>query len=176
MNNDRFGRTPEEQIDEARHFYAVGTVRLRAIADELSEIAQKREGMSLLELKLLHARLFDVYALIGCQTVFEMDNEDDVPTAAYQDNYSDGTPVSIVVGPASSRGWSLPDDVYDCEIPWLPNTTGNDPYVGEGPTPPGCELVVVDPPHRRKSNTRAGWQEAYSDVKALKSRLVETQR
>jgi hypothetical protein len=175
MNNDRFGRTPEEK-DEARCFYAEGTVCLRAIADELSEIAQKGEGISKLQLKLLHARLYNVYALIGYQTVFEMDNEDNVPTAAYQDTYSDGTPVSIVVGPPSSRGWSLPDDMYDCEIPWLPNTTGNDPYVGEGPTPPGCEVIIVAPPHRRKSTTRAIWQEAYSDVEALKSRLVEPQR
>jgi hypothetical protein len=169
MNTDRFGRTPDEIVDQARHDYAVGTVVLRAIADEISEIAQKGEGMSLLELKRLHARLFDVYALIGSQTVFEMENEDAMPTAAYQDTYSDGTPVSIVVGPESSRGWSLPDDVYDCEIPWLPNTTGNDPYVGEGPTPPGCEVVVVDPPHRRKSKARAACEQADSDSEALKT-------
>jgi hypothetical protein len=175
MNNDWFGQTPEAK-DEARSFYAVGTVSLRGIADVLSEIAQKGEALSKLELKLLHRRLYDVYALIGYQTVFEMDNEDNVPTAAYQDTYSDGTPVSIVVGPPSSRSWSLPDDVYDCEIPWLPNTTGNDPYVGEGPTPPGCEVFLVCPPHRRKSNTRAMWQEAYSDVEAVKSGLVEPQR
>jgi hypothetical protein len=169
MNTDRFGRTPDEIVDQARHDYAVGTVRLRAIADELSEIALKGDGISQLELRLLHAQLFDVYTLIGSQTVFEMENEDAEPTAAYQDTYSDGTPVSIVVGPPSSRGWSAPDDMYDCEIPWLPNTTGNDPYVAEGPTPPGREVVVVDPPHWRKPKARAACEQADSDSEALKT-------
>ena len=39
MNDDRFGRTPDETEDEARHSYAKGTVLLRCIADELTEIA-----------------------------------------------------------------------------------------------------------------------------------------
>jgi hypothetical protein len=144
MNDVTFGLTPDEIEDEARHFYAVGTVRLRAIADGISEIAPK--GDSLLELALLHVQLVNIYELIGSQTVFGMDNED---------TYSDGTPVSIVVGPPSSRGWSAPGDVYDCGIPWLPNTTGNDGYDADGPIPPGCEVMVVDPPHRRKSKARA---------------------
>ena len=41
MNNDAFGRIPDEMEDEARHCYAKGTVLLRAIADELSEIARE---------------------------------------------------------------------------------------------------------------------------------------
>ena len=169
MKSDAFGRTIDEIEDEARYGYAAGTVALRAIADELSEIALKGDRISQLELKLLHAQLFDVYTLIGSQTVFEMENEDAMPTAAYQDTYSDGTPVSIVVGPRSSRGWSAPDDMYDCEIPWLPNTSGNDPYVADGPTPPGCEVMVVDPPHQRKSKARSACEQADSDSEALKT-------
>jgi hypothetical protein len=69
MNNDPSGRTPGE-IDEARHGYAVGTVRLRAIADELSEIALKGDGISHLKLKLLDAQLSDVYEILGSRTVF----------------------------------------------------------------------------------------------------------
>ena len=38
MSNDRVGRRPEE-IDEARHSRAKGTVVVRAIADELTQIA-----------------------------------------------------------------------------------------------------------------------------------------
>ena len=75
MNNDRFGRTPDEIDDEARHGYAVGTVALRAIADELSEIALKGDGISRWELKRLHDQLYDVYELLGSQTVFGMGNE-----------------------------------------------------------------------------------------------------
>ena len=75
MNDVTFGLTPDEVEDEARHFYAVGTVCLRAIADEISEIAQKGDRISLLELKLLHARLVNVYELIGSQTVFGIDKD-----------------------------------------------------------------------------------------------------
>jgi hypothetical protein len=157
MKYDRLGRTPGEIRDEARQCYAVGTVRLRAIADDLSEIALKGDGTSRLELKLLHAGLSDVYELLGRSTVFGMGNEAAEPAAAtaYRDAYSDGTPVSIAVGPPSSRGWSAPSDAYDCYIPWLPNTSGNDGYVGDGPTPPGCAVIVVDPPHWRRSKARA---------------------
>jgi hypothetical protein len=119
-----------------------------------------------LELKLLHAQLVNVYELFGSQTVFGMDNED---------TYRDGTPVSIVVGPPSGRGWSAPGDVYDCGIPWLPNITGNDDYDAEGPIPPGCEVIVVAPPHERKSTARAARQEGGSASKDLKARLGEAE-
>src|SRR5882724_10329091 len=112
MNNDPLGRTPGAIHDEAKHFYAVGTVRVRAIADEISEIAQKGDRISLLERKRLHAQLVNVYELTRSQTVFGMDNED---------TFSDGTPVTIVAGPPSSRGCSAPSNEHSCEIPWLPN-------------------------------------------------------
>ncbi len=57
MNTNRFGLTPDEVEDEAKHFYAVGTVRIRAIADEISEIAQKGDRISRGRLGLLHDRL-----------------------------------------------------------------------------------------------------------------------
>ena len=162
MNNVTFGLTPDEIEDDAKHFCAVGTVSLRAIADDISEIALKGEGISLLELQLLHVRLKNVYQLIGGQTVFGMDN--------------DGTPVAVVVGPPSSRGWSAPGDVYDCGIPWLPITINNDDYDEDGPIPPGCEVMVVDPPHQRKLKTRAVCQEAYGDPEALIARVREARR
>src|ERR1700752_1986198 len=75
MNDDSFGRTPAEIVDEARHCYAVGTVRLRAIADELSEIAQKGEGISQSELLRRLDHLVMVYALIGYHADCEMKND-----------------------------------------------------------------------------------------------------
>ena len=84
------------------------------------------------------------------------------------DAYRDGTPVSIVVGPPSSRGSSVPGNVDDCSIPWLPNTTGNKGYVEAGPIPPGCTVVVVDPPHRRMPKARGAWQDGDTDFEALK--------
>ena len=65
MNTNRFGLTPDEIDDEAQHFHAEGTVLVRAIADEISEIAQKGDRISRLELKRLHAQLVNVYELIG---------------------------------------------------------------------------------------------------------------
>ena len=154
MNNDSFGRTPDEIEDEARHGYAVGTVALRAVADKISEIVRTRW-----EREHLHNELYYLYELLGTHTVFGMRDEpvtDSSPKAlwAYWDTYSDGTPVTIVVRPPSSGGWSAPSNERSCGIPWLPNIFGNDDYVAEGPTPPGCEVIVVDPPHRRKSNLR----------------------
>jgi hypothetical protein len=97
MNTNRFGLTPDELEDEAKHFYAVGTLRLRAMADEISEIAPTVDSKFVL--KLLQVQLVDVHQLIVCQTIDGMDDPD---------TYSDGTPVSIVVGPPSSRDWSAP--------------------------------------------------------------------
>jgi hypothetical protein len=57
MTNDPLGRTPDEIEDQARHFYAEGTVLVRAIADEISEIAQKGDRISQGRLGLLHDRL-----------------------------------------------------------------------------------------------------------------------
>jgi len=95
VNNDRFGRTPDEIEDEARYGYAVGTVVLRAFADKVSEIAPSRW-----EREHLHKKLFYLYELLGTHTVFGMGDEpvtDGSPKAvwAYWDTYSDGTPVSI---------------------------------------------------------------------------------
>src|SRR6476646_6896896 len=104
MKNDAFGRTIDEIDDEARYGYAVGTVALRAIADELSEIALRGDGINRWELKRLHDQLYDLYELLGTHTVFGMGNEpvsDGSAKAlwAYWDTFSDGTPVTIVVGP-----------------------------------------------------------------------------
>jgi PII-like signaling protein len=57
MNNDRFGRTPGEIEDAARHSYAEGTVVFRAIADDFREIAVKGATISRGRLGLLHDRL-----------------------------------------------------------------------------------------------------------------------
>jgi hypothetical protein len=40
----------------------------------------------------------------------------------------------------------------------------------------GCEVMVVDPPPLRKSNTRAARQDGDSAFKALKARLLEAKR
>jgi len=180
MSNDRVGRRPEE-IDEARHSRAKGTVVVRAIADELTQIAVSGGKIRLGKLKHLHSQLFKVYQLLDGHIGWSMEDElatfaDDAALDAYRDTFSDGTPVSIGVGPPSSRDWRVPGNVHDCGIPWLPNTTGNDSYDADGPIPPGCKVVVVDPPHRRKSTARAARQDGGSAFKDLKARLLEAER
>ena len=176
MKNDAFGRTIDEIEDEARYGYAVGTVALRAIADELSQIALKEHGINRWELKHLHDQLYDLYELLGTHTVFGMGNEpvsDGSAKAlwAYWDTFSDGTPVTIVVGPPSSGGWSASSNEHSCEIPWLPNIFGNDDYDPEGPIPPGCEVIVVAPPHERKSAERAARQDGDFGLRSAKTHL-----
>jgi hypothetical protein len=108
MNTNRFGRTPDEIEDEARHDYAYGTVRLRAIADKISEIVPTRW-----EREHHHNELYYLYELLGTHTVFGMGDEpvtDGEPPSvwAYWDTYSDGTPVSIVVGPREAGAGQRP--------------------------------------------------------------------
>lgn len=180
MNDDGFGRTPDETEDEARHSYAKGTVLLRDIADELRKIAVSGNTIRAWQLERFHGQLYKIYELLGSHTVWSMGDEpatdaEEAALDAYRDTYRDGTPVSIVVGPPSSPGWSAPGDVYDCGLPWHPNM-GNCGYVAYGPIPPGCKVVVVDPPHRRMSKARAACQDAYSDFEMLKTLLREAQR
>jgi hypothetical protein len=178
MNNNPYERTPDEIEDEARHSYAYGTVILRAIADEISEITLNGLTIRRCKLELLLDQLYKIYELLGDRTVWRMGDEaaieaEDPALDAYRDTYSDDSPVSIVLGPPSSRGWSVPRNEYEysCGIPWLPNATGNDGYAEYGPIPPGCKVVVLDPPHRRMSKARAARRDGDSAFKALKARL-----
>jgi hypothetical protein len=162
MNNDPIGQTPNEVEDESRYAYAKGTVLLRAIADEISEIALNGLTIRRCKLELLLDQLSEIYEILCDRTVWSMGDEpateaEEAALNAYRDTYSDGTAVSFVVGPPSSRGWSVPRNDYDYShgIPWLPNTTGNDGYDAFGPIPPGCKVGVVNTPHRWMLNTRA---------------------
>jgi hypothetical protein len=183
MNDDRCGHTRDEIEDEARHAYANGTVVLRAIADEISEITLNGLTIRRCKLDLLLDQLYEIYELLGDRTVWSMGDDpaidaDEDAVDAYRDTYSDGTPVSMVVGPPRSRGWSVPcnDDEYSCGIPSLPNATRNDGYAEYGLIPPGCKVVVLDPPHRRMSKAWAARQDGGSAFKDLKARLLEAER
>jgi hypothetical protein len=103
MKNDAFGRTIDEIDDEARYGYAVGTVALRAIADELSQIALKEHGINRWELKRLHDQLYDLYELLGTHTVFGMRDEP-VSDGSAKPSGPTGIP-SAMAHPSRSR-WS----------------------------------------------------------------------
>src|SRR6476660_241785 len=100
MNEDRFGRTPEE-LDKARYAYAKGTLLLRAIEDELSEIAVNGLVVRRCKLERLIDQLEDIYELLGALTVWGMADDatgdpEDPALVAYRDTYSNGSPVSKV--------------------------------------------------------------------------------
>jgi hypothetical protein len=104
MNDDRFGRTPDEIEDEARHAYAEGTVILRDIADGLRKIAVSGNTIREWQLERFNDQLCKIYELLGGQTVWRTGHEpvtDGEPASVwgYWNTYSDGTPVSIVMGP-----------------------------------------------------------------------------
>jgi hypothetical protein len=158
--------------DEARHAYANGTVVLGAVADEISEIALNGLTIRRCKLDLLLDQLYEICELLGDRTVWSMGDDpaidaDEDAVDAYRDTSSDGTPVSMVVGPPRSRRWSVPrnDDEYSCGIPSLPNATGNDGYAEYGLIPPGSKVVVMDPPHRRMSKAWAARQDGGSAFK-----------
>ena len=50
--------------------------------------------------------------------------------------YSDGTPVASLVQIGGSDGSRLPDELYEGDI-------------GQHGLPPGWEVIVLEPPHRR---------------------------
>src|ERR1700694_1340485 len=163
MNTDRFGRTPDEVEDETRHAFAKCTGVPGAVADRLTAITMRGKPIDRDDLRHIHDQLFEVYESLGSETVFGMGDEpatdaEQAALDAYHDTYSDGTPVSILVQPPNRRGWSAPSEFYERDIPWLPNTTGNGGFVAPGPTPPGCEGIVVDPPNRRVGKTQPARQ------------------
>ena len=164
MNNDRFGRTPDEVEDEARYAYAKGTVLLRAVADRLSAITLKGNPIDRHDLRRLHDQLFEVYELLGSETVFGMGDEpatdaEQAALYAYRDTYSDGTLVTTVIGPPHSSAWSAPLDRHRSGVPWLPKMTGTFGYLPNGPRPPGCEVLLASPPATRKPVAQAAYQD-----------------
>jgi hypothetical protein len=107
------------------------------------------------------AQLVNGYELIGSRTAFGMDN---------LDTFSDGTPVSTVAGPPSSRGSFAPVDVYDCGIPWLPNFIASDDYDADEATR-GSAVMVVDPPDEQKSTARAARQHGDLGLRSTETHL-----
>jgi hypothetical protein len=185
MNIDRFGRTPDEVEDEAKHTFAEGVVTLSAVANRLNTIATEGKPINRWDLKRLHDQLYEVYEQLGSATVFGMgqDPATDAEEAAldsYCDTYSDGTPVAIVIGPSNSSAWSAPLDPHGSRVPWNPKMTGPFGYLPDGPRPLGCEVIVVNPPNRRMSKVQPARQErhttTFEDLKTLLKQKAEAPR
>jgi hypothetical protein len=151
--------------DTVRHAYAKGTVVLRGLADQLSEICYDSRSITRDELRSLHGRLHEVSELLYWATLSDWvavelsdlgsDDWNDADIDAFCDTYSDGVPVSRVEPAPEVNTRLLPDSFYEGDIPWSPNGVGIsgdgvDVYPGCGPPPPGWRVIVNDPPHRRQ--------------------------
>jgi hypothetical protein len=159
MNTNRFGLSPDEIDDEAKHAFAKGTLSIKAIDDKLSAIHLEGYPIHRREIYDIRDRLYEVYELLSSVTVLGMGegpatDSEEAALDSYCDTYSDGTPVAIVIGPPNSSAWSAPLDPHRSGVPWNPKMTGAFGYLPDGPCPPGCDVIVVDPPNRRMSNVQ----------------------
>ena len=160
MNNER--------LDDAKYAYTKGWATIQAIADRISVIAHGVNPLDPSDRDWIHDQLREVYDELCRLYVLLVDEAVDamnrVPKAGdfiLDDNrYMDGSQV-----------WTVqPSDSTDFPVQAI--------YCGDlGPDlPPGCEVIVADPPHRRKSKAQAAWQDGDADFEALKTRLREALR
>ena len=157
-----------ELLDDARYAYTKGWAILQAVADRISVITHEVNPLDPGDRDRIHDQLSEVYDELCAVYVWLVDQAVDAmnpgPKAGdpiLDDNrYMDGSQV-----------WTVqPSDSTDFPVQAI--------YCGDlGPDlPPGCEVIVADPPHRRKSKAQAAWQDGDADFEALKTRLREALR
>ena len=154
-----------ELLDDAKYAYTKGWATIRAIADRISVIAHEVNPLDPGDRDRIHDQLSEVYDELCRLYVLLVDEAVDamnrVPKAGdfiLDDNrYMDGSQV-----------WTVqPSDSTDFPVQAI--------YCGDlGPDlPPGCEVIVADPPHRRMLKAQAPRQDGDSAFKDLKARLLE---
>jgi len=157
MHSDRWGRSLDVVDDQLRYTFASATVQLKRISHQLSEISYRGQAVSREELRSLHGQLFETWDLVMSGTIFNCGPQisvddtqaDEEARDAHHDTYSDGTPVSIVVQVDENLSSAVPPDFCEGDIWEVPNYTGNMNGLDGPHLPPGCEVIVLDPPHKR---------------------------
>jgi hypothetical protein len=148
-----------ELLDDAKYAYTEGWATIQAVGDRISVIAHEVNPPDRGDLDRIYDQLREVgealCALYGLLVEEARDAMNPRPKGGDpildDDRYTDGSWVWTVRPPDST---SFPVQA----IHW-----GN-----LGPDfPPGCEVIIADPPHRRKSKLA---------FKALKVRLLEAER
>ena len=154
-----------ELLDDAKYAYTKGWAILQAVADRISVITHEVKPLDPGDRDRIHDQLSEVYDELCAVYVWLVDEAVDAmnsgPKAGdliLDDNrYMDGSQV-----------WTVqPSDSTDFPVQAI--------YCGDlGPDlPPGCEVIVADPPHRRMLKAQAPRQDGDSAFKDLKARLLE---
>jgi hypothetical protein len=157
MHSDGWGRSLDLVDDQLRRTFAASTVELKGISYRLGEIAYRGQPLSREDLRCLHRKLIttwqEVYsgtlACIGPQVTAETFWAEADERDAHHDTYSDGTPVSIIVQSQDDLTEPVPAEFREGDIPDIPNFTGNMDGLESPYLPPGYEVIVLDPPHKR---------------------------
>lgn len=142
MSNDRLGRSQDEREDEARYVWAQGKRNIRSAAYCLSELAREGRPITEADARQIHFDLMVLWGLLDEATVGSLgpkptSEEDEAFRYDSTYNfYSDRTPTARLRQIGGSDGSRLPREFYEGDI-------------GQHGVPPGWEVIVLDPPHRR---------------------------
>jgi|SRR3954471_6820289 hypothetical protein len=156
-----------ELLDDAKYAYTKGWATIQAVGNRISVIAHEVNPLDPGDRDRIHDQLSEVYdelcrvyGLLVDEAVDAMNPGPKAGDPILDDRYMDGSQVWTVQPPDST---SFPVQATYC------GDLGPD-------LPPGCEVIVADPPHRRKSKAQAAWQDGDTDFDALKTRLREALR
>lgn len=166
----RSDRTHDETDDDAKHFYADAIVRIKNISDKLAEISYRRKPIDRKTLSWLYSELLHVADRVYRETLSPMTLmgigiNDPTPLEAVlldtlHETYSDGTPVWTREQRPGVTHDQTPAAFYSGDINLRASGLG-------GRLPPGCDVIVADPPHRRRARPES------TDFKSLKETLME---
>lgn len=150
VTNTPWQRRHDVDDDEAKHSYADKIIRIRNISDRLADITCRRRRIDRKTLSWLQSQLQELADGVYDETLAQMTvaNIDVDPLQAallkaFYETYSDGTPVWTRAEGTGAAGDPGPADFYSRSIQRRAGGL-------RGPLPPGCEVSVADPPHRRQ--------------------------
>jgi hypothetical protein len=165
IRNTRWQQSCNEIDDEAKHSFADGIIRIRAISDRLAEIAHQRRRIDRKTLEWFHFQLREVadilyHETLAPMTIMGIDDRDPLESVlvdTFHETYSDGTPVWTREQSPSVTGDPVPAEFYSREIHQRASGVG-------GSLPPGCKVIVADPPHLRQLAPKAATEQPRSTV------------
>jgi hypothetical protein len=136
--------------DDTKYSFAEKISRIRNLSDRLAEISCRRQRIDRNTLLWLHSQLQElaesVYEETSAPMTVEGIDADPLQSAllkTFHETYSDGTPVWTREEGTGTTSDPVPPDFYSRDIHQLAGGL-------RGPLPPGCEVSVAGPPHRRQ--------------------------
>jgi hypothetical protein len=172
VSNTPWKRRNDIVDDDAKYCFADKIIRIRNVSDRLAEITFGRRRIDRKTLSWLHFQLQELVDSVYEETLAQMTVEgvdaDPLQSAllqAFYETYSDGTPVWTRMEGAGAAGDSVPAEFYSRDIQRRAGGL-------KGSLPPGCEVNVAEPPHRRNRQLA----NARTDFASLQKTLLEGSR